>query len=190
MVNKTYRGHGEQLFKGNIGRQQCFYALGRNTRHGSTYEVHLGLESRSGVEDRAVPPLRHSTPHRLQMGPALPARGPRRSRRPLPRPAPSSPANRAPSGRPHSGDPRPAIRCGARRRSAPCSSASSLSSTRPQPRRSARSCITKGSPGHPRNAAAHRLTANLWHTPKSPTMSSRSTSRAGSCAAMAVASIR
>ena len=82
MVNKTYRGHGEQLFKGNIGRQQCFYALGRNTRHGSTYEVHLGLESRSGVEDRAVPPLRHSTPHRLQMGPALPARGPRRSRRP------------------------------------------------------------------------------------------------------------
>ena len=42
----------------------------------------------------------------------------------------------------------------------------------------------------PKKRRAHRLTANLWHTPKSPTMSSRSTSRAGSCAAMAVASIR
>ena len=79
MVNKTYRLHGEQLSNGNIERQQCFYALERNTRHGSTHAVHLRLESRSGIEDRAMPPLRHSTPHRLQNGAlATPASNTRR----------------------------------------------------------------------------------------------------------------
>ena len=94
MVNKTDRGHGEQLFRGNIKGRQCFYALERNTRHGSTHEVHLGMESRSGIEDRAVPPLRHPTPHRLQMGRALPARRPRRARGSLAGPAASPPADR------------------------------------------------------------------------------------------------
>ena len=106
MVNNTYRLHGEQLSWGNIERQQCFHALERNTRHGSTHAVHLRLESRSGIKNRAVPPLRHSAPHRLQMGPALPARRPRRARGPLPSPSPSPPTNRAPGGRAHSRDPR------------------------------------------------------------------------------------
>ena len=102
MVNKTYRLHGEQLSRGNIRRQQCLHALERNKRHGSTHAVHLRLESRSGIKNRAVPPLRHSTPQRLQMGRALRARGPRRARGPFPSPSPSSSTNRSRGGGPHS----------------------------------------------------------------------------------------
>ena len=47
-------------------------------------------------------PVTASAPHRLQMGPALPARRPRRARGPLPSPSPSPPTNRAPGGRAHS----------------------------------------------------------------------------------------
>ena len=190
MVNKTYRRHGEQLFKGNVGRQQCFHALERNSCHGSTYEIHLGMERSSGIEDRAMPLLRQIqrrigykwVQRYLRDGPAGLAD---RSRAPL-----HHPQKLSPSGSPAFSKSALGTRYMARPKFAPYSGANSLNNTLPHRQPSANFFVTKGSPGLGKNAAGHHHTAGLWHTRSSPMTSYRSTSRAGSCAAMARASTR
>ena len=122
--------------------------MGRNTRQ-STYE-----KSRSGVEASCAAATAF-TPHRLQMCSA--------------QREPTSPAVKS----------RPVARIleirgqhplWGRRRSAPCSSASSLSSTRPRLDDRRDPASRRAHPAT-QETPPHTALQRLWHTPKSPTMS-------------------